>query len=187
MTRPGPELGQQEGSGCGILIRLGIGAAEEALPPYCEQPFRGAAQGPQRERRTTRTRGTLGCWARGSGLRPHFRAPWMRCLKPCSELHASLISSSLSSTGVHNRVRVSSPLLPICAWPSRGRVGDQGGAQRWFHPGEPKEGGAWPGRRRGSAPSPRRGEVERKVWGRRGAIPGSLCQPCASVVPQSRG
>lgn len=35
VTRPGPEPGRQEGSGCGILIRLGPGDAKEALPPYC--------------------------------------------------------------------------------------------------------------------------------------------------------
>lgn len=174
MTRPGPEPGQQEGSGCGILIRVGLGDAKTALPPYCEQRFRGTAQGPQRAQnhacpKPTRMLG-VGIWAtpplsrsEDALLQVGLRAP-----RPADFLSCS------SSTGVHNPVRGSSPSSVRgralgggdCVRNGTVRFRAGGGPGRratLVPPREHKERGAWPDRPRGSAPSPRRREVEQKV------------------------
>lgn len=72
---------------CNSLIRLGLGDAKEALPPYCEQRLRCSPGSSERARNHAHPRPTgmlgAGIWA----------APSLsRYLKPCAELYASLVS-----------------------------------------------------------------------------------------------
>lgn len=60
---------------CNSLIRLSLGDAKEALPPYCEQQLRCSPGSSVRAQNHAHPRPTrIGCWARGSELRPPFRA-----------------------------------------------------------------------------------------------------------------
>lgn len=169
MTGPWPRARTALGSGCGILIRLGLGDAKEWLPPYCEQQFRGSASADPRvpEAHSDVGRRHVGC-ALAFALRECVASGLAQNPTSCG------LPELFSSTGAHNRVRGSSPSS------ARGRAlagGDcvRGGAVRsragggpgrratLVPPREHKERGAWPGRPRGSVPSPGRREVEQKV------------------------
>lgn len=114
MTRPGPEPGQQEGSGCGILIRLGSGDAKEALPPYCEPRFRGSSASAEPrvpEAHSDSGRRYLGC-ALTFALRGCAASGRARNSAPCP-----LPELLLQRRGAQFCPGIQ-PL--ICAWPSPG-------------------------------------------------------------------
>lgn len=70
-----------------LLIRLGLGDAKEAPPPYCEQRLRCSPGSSERARNHAHPRPTR---LLGAGI---WAAPSLsRYLKPCAELHASLVS-----------------------------------------------------------------------------------------------
>lgn len=113
MTGPWPRARTALGSGCGILIRLGLGDAKEWLPPYCEQQFRGSASADPRvpEAHSDVGRRHVGC-ALAFALRECVASGLAQNPTSCG------LPELFSSTGGAQSCPGIQPL--ICAWPSPG-------------------------------------------------------------------
>lgn len=162
---------------------------KKALPPYCEQRFRGTAQGPRQAQNHACPKPTR--------TPPLSRSADALLQAGLGTPHLADFQSCSSSTGVHCPVRGSSPSsVPgralgggNCARSRTVRSQAGGGPGRratLVPPREHRERGAWPGWPRGSAPSPRRLGVEQKSLRLEGSDPlesvAAQCFTCPSVV-----